>query len=184
MSPVISWQISFRDAICRSSVANWPPTIKVRPGSGFYQFSCILGNMSCLCIHLVTLFNLPCKKKKFIEFFFYVLKYRFSIIPKWLFRWNYPCNAAHLHFFSRYFFAANFFLMLGGCYCRLPARMFIWLVVESISIWYVLYFTWYASTKYGLSLKAVFSIILFSHKFYFQRSFSHPFLDIQPWNFT
>ena len=37
--------------------------LKVRPGSGFYQFSCILGNMSCLCIHLVTLFNLPCKKK-------------------------------------------------------------------------------------------------------------------------
>ena len=44
--------------------------LKVRPGSGlFYQFSCIFGNMSCLCIHLVTLFNLPCKKK-FIEFFF------------------------------------------------------------------------------------------------------------------
>ena len=59
---------------------------KVRPGSGIYQFPCILGNMSCLCIHLVTLLNLPCKKKKFIEFFFYVLKYRFSIIPKCLFR--------------------------------------------------------------------------------------------------
>ena len=159
--------------------------LEVRPGSGFYQFSCILGNMSCLCIHLVTLFNLPCKKKIAWNFFFYVLKYGFSIIPKCLFRWNYPCNAAHLHFFSRYFFATNFFLMLGGCYCRLPARMFIWLVVESISIWYVLYFTWYASKKYGLSLKAVFSITLFSHKFYFQRSFSQqPFLDIQPWNFT
>ena len=48
-------------------------SLKVRPGSGFYQFSCILGNMSCLCIHLVTLFNLPCKKKKIIEFFFYIL---------------------------------------------------------------------------------------------------------------
>ena len=35
---------------------------KVRPGSGFYQFPCILGHMSCLCIHLVTLFKLPCKK--------------------------------------------------------------------------------------------------------------------------
>ena len=56
--------------------------------------------------------------------------------------------------------------MLGGCYCRLPARMFIWLVVESISIWYVLYFPWYDSTKYGLSLKVVFAIILFSHKFF------------------
>ena len=77
--------------------------------------------------------QLAFQKKKFIEFFFYVLKYRFSIIPKCLFRLNYPCNAAHLNFFSRYFFAANFFLMLGGCYYRLPARMFIWLVVESIS---------------------------------------------------
>ena len=124
------------------------------------------------------------KKKLSWNFFFYVVKYRFSVIPKCLFRWNNPCNAAHLHFFSWYFFAANFFLMLGGCYCRLPARMFIWLVVESISIWYVLYFTWYDSTKYGLSLKDVFSIILFSHKFHFLRSFSQPFLDIQPWNFT
>ena len=43
--------------------AIWNHWFKVRPGSGFYQFSCILGNMSCLCIHLVTLFNLPCKKK-------------------------------------------------------------------------------------------------------------------------
>ena len=42
---------------------------KVRLGSGFYQFSCILGNMSCLCIHFVTLFNLPCKKKIVMEFF-------------------------------------------------------------------------------------------------------------------
>ena len=64
-----------------------------------------------------------------MEFFFYVVKYRFSIIPKCLFWWNNPCNAAHLHFFSWYFFTANFFLMLGGCYCRLPARMLIWLIV-------------------------------------------------------
>ena len=123
--------------------------------------------------------QLALQKKIVMEFFFYVVKYRFSIIPKCLFRWNNPCNAAHLHFFSWYFF-----LMLGGCYCRLPAKMFIWLVVESISIWYVLYFTWYDSTKYGHSLKVVFSIILFSHKFHFLRSFSQPFLDIQPWNFT
>ena len=159
-------------------------SLKARRGSGFDEIVCIFANMSCLCIHLVTLFNLPCKKKFVMEFFLYVVKYCFSIIPKCLFRWNNPCNAAHLHFFSWYFFAANFFLMLGGCYCRLPARMFIWLVVESISIWYVLYFTWYDSTKYGHSLKAVFSIILFSHKFHFFRSFSQPFLDIQPWNFT
>ena len=45
-------------------------------------------------------------------FFLYVLKDRFSIIPKCLFRCNYLCNAAHLHFFSRYFFAANFFLIV------------------------------------------------------------------------
>ena len=70
--------------------------------------------------------------------------------------------------------------MLGGCYCRSPARMFIWLVGETMSVCYVLYFTWYDSTKYGLSLKAVFSIILFSHKFYFLRNFSQAFLDIQP----
>ena len=78
--------------------------------------------------------QLALQNKKIHRIFFYVLKYRFSIIPKCLFLLNYPCNAAHLHFFSRYFFAANLFLMLGGCYCRLPARMFIWLVVESISI--------------------------------------------------
>ena len=36
-------------------------TIKARPGSGFYEIFCIFANMSCLCIHLVRLFNLPCK---------------------------------------------------------------------------------------------------------------------------
>ena len=70
--------------------------------------------------------------------------------------------------------------MLGGCYGKLSARVFIWLVVESISISYVLYFTWYDSTNYGLSLKAVFSIVLFSHKFHFLRSFSQPFIGIHP----
>ena len=35
--------------------------VKVRPGSGFYEIFCIFANMSCLCIHLVTLFNLPWK---------------------------------------------------------------------------------------------------------------------------
>ena len=60
--------------------------IKVRRGSGFDDIFCIFANMSCLCIHLVTLFNLPCKKKIVMEFFFYVVKYRFSIIPKCLFR--------------------------------------------------------------------------------------------------
>ena len=27
----------------------------------FHEIFCIFANMSCLCIHLVTLFNLPCK---------------------------------------------------------------------------------------------------------------------------
>ena len=40
----------------------------------------------------------------------------------------------HICIFSRDIFSRDIFLMLGGCYCRLPARMFIWLVVESISI--------------------------------------------------
>ena len=32
-----------------------------RRGSGFYEMFCIFAKkMSCLCIHLVTLFNLPC----------------------------------------------------------------------------------------------------------------------------
>ena len=35
--------------------------IKARRGYGFYDIFCIFANMSCLCIHLVTLFNLPCK---------------------------------------------------------------------------------------------------------------------------
>ena len=56
--------------------------------------------------------------------------------------------------------------------------MFNWLVVESVSICYVLYFTWYDSTNYCLSLKAVFSVILFSHTFYSLRNFSPAFLDI------
>ena len=59
---------------------------KARRGSGFDDIFCIFANMSCLCIHLVTLFNLPCKKKISWNFFFYVVKYRFSIIPKCLFR--------------------------------------------------------------------------------------------------
>ena len=44
--------------------------IKVRRGSGFDEMFCIFANMSCLCIHLVTLFNLPWKKKIVMEFFF------------------------------------------------------------------------------------------------------------------
>ena len=34
-------------------------SFKARRGSGFYEIVCIFANMSCLCIHLVTLFNLP-----------------------------------------------------------------------------------------------------------------------------
>ena len=47
-----------------------PCTFKARRGSGFDEIFCIFANMSCLCIHLVTLFNLPCKKKIVMEFFF------------------------------------------------------------------------------------------------------------------
>ena len=35
--------------------------VKARRGSGFYEIVCIFANMSCLHIHLVTLFNLSCK---------------------------------------------------------------------------------------------------------------------------
>ena len=42
---------------------------KARRGSGFYEIFFIFANMSCLCIHLVTLFNLRCKKIV-MEFFF------------------------------------------------------------------------------------------------------------------
>ena len=35
--------------------------LKARRGSGFYEIFCLFANMSCLFIHLVTLFNLPCK---------------------------------------------------------------------------------------------------------------------------
>ena len=44
--------------------------VKARRGSGFYEIFCIFANMSCLCIHLVTLFNLPCKKKLSWNLFF------------------------------------------------------------------------------------------------------------------
>ena len=44
--------------------------LKARRGSGFDEIFCIFANMSCLCIHLVTLFNLPCKKKIVMEFLF------------------------------------------------------------------------------------------------------------------
>ena len=49
---------------------------KVKLGSGFYQFSCILGNMSCLCLpcHII---QLALQKKNGHGIFFYVLKYRF-----------------------------------------------------------------------------------------------------------
>ena len=43
---------------------------KARRGSGFDEIFCIFANMSCLCIHLVTLFNLPCKKNLSWNFFF------------------------------------------------------------------------------------------------------------------
>ena len=57
-----------------------------------------------------------------------------SIIPKCLFWLNNPCNAAHLHFFSRYLYAGKFFLMQGDCYYRLPDKILISLVVESVTI--------------------------------------------------
>ena len=55
---------------------------KARRGSGFDEIFCIFANMSCLCIHLVTLFNLPCKKKKFMELFFLCRKISFFHHPK------------------------------------------------------------------------------------------------------
>ena len=56
--------------------------VKVRRGSGFDDIFCIFANMSCLCIHLVTLFNLPCKKKFVMEFFFLCRKISFFHHPK------------------------------------------------------------------------------------------------------
>ena len=50
---------------------------KARRGSGFYEIFCIFANMSCLCIHLVTLFNLPCKNILSWNKLFYVIKLRF-----------------------------------------------------------------------------------------------------------
>ena len=44
-------------------------SFKARRGSGFDDIFCIFANMSCLCIHLVTLFNLPCKTKLSLNFF-------------------------------------------------------------------------------------------------------------------
>ena len=57
-------------------------TVKARRGSGFYEIFCIFANMSCLCIHLVTLFNLPGKKKIVMEFFFLCRKISFFHHPK------------------------------------------------------------------------------------------------------
>ena len=55
---------------------------KARGGSGLYEIFCIYANMSCLCIHLVTLFNLPGKKKIVMEFFFLCRKISFFRHPK------------------------------------------------------------------------------------------------------
>ena len=57
-------------------------TFKARRGSGFYEIFCIFANMSCLCIHLVTFFNLPGKKKIVMEFFFLCRKISFFRHPK------------------------------------------------------------------------------------------------------
>ena len=57
-------------------------TLKARRGSGFDEIFCIFANMSCLCIHLVTLFNLPCKKKIVMKFFFLCRKISFFHHPK------------------------------------------------------------------------------------------------------
>ena len=60
---------------------NLPLILKARRGSGFYEMFCIFANMSCLCIHLVTLFNFPCKKKIVMEFFFLGRKISFFHHP-------------------------------------------------------------------------------------------------------
>ena len=40
----------------------------------------------------------------------------------------------HICIFLAIFVHHKFILMLGGCYCRLPDRIFIWLIVERVSI--------------------------------------------------
>ena len=59
------------------SNAVWLNQFKARRGSGFYEIFCIFANMSCLCIHLVKLFNLPCKNFLSWNKLFYVIKHRF-----------------------------------------------------------------------------------------------------------
>ena len=56
--------------------------LKARRGSGCYEIFCIFANMSCLCIHLVTLFNLPGKKKFVMEIFSLCRKISFFRHPK------------------------------------------------------------------------------------------------------
>ena len=52
---IVSWKSAQRKSKLMTN------NIKAKPGSGFYEMFCIFANMSCLCIHLVILFNLPCK---------------------------------------------------------------------------------------------------------------------------
>ena len=51
----------------------------------------------------------PCHIIQLALQFFLRLKISFFHHPKVFISVNYPCNAAHLHFSSRYFFTANFF---------------------------------------------------------------------------
>ena len=54
----VYWGVVYNHHLCLCDIH-----LKARRGSGFDEIFCIFANMSCLCIHLVTLFNLPCKKK-------------------------------------------------------------------------------------------------------------------------
>ena len=60
-----------------------PEALRRDEGLDFVKFSVyLLIIMSCLCIHLVTLFNLPGKKKIVMEFFFLCRKISFFRHPK------------------------------------------------------------------------------------------------------
>ena len=78
--------------------------------------------------------QLALQKKVVMDFFFYVLNIVFPSSQSVYFG-EITRVMRHICIFSRDIFSPPiFFLMLGGCFCRLPARIFIWLVVESISI--------------------------------------------------
>ena len=90
--------------------------------------------MSCLCIHLVTLFNLPCKNIFVME--------QIILCNKTSFLWHAPSSQSvyfgeitrvmrHICIFSRDIFSPQFFPDVIADYLL---ECSFWLVVESISI--------------------------------------------------